>query len=362
MNYRKKILICPLDWGLGHATRCIPIIKELINQGADVYIGVDNRPLDLLKKEFPDLKFITIPGMNINYPQGMFMLPKLFIFIKNFIRNINKEHIFLQQLMNEHKFDIVISDNRYGLWNKNVLSIFITHQIIVKVPSWLSFLNPLIFRFSKKHIDNFDKIWIPDFDGEDNLSGDLSHLYFISSNKTTFIGILSRFHKSIHKTEDFKYDLTIILSGTEPQRTQFESLIINQLINANLNVAILKGTPETSLNLSTFSNSIVMYPHLEADKMQAIIESSKVILSRSGYSTIMDLATIGKNAIFIPTPDQTEQEYLANRLTDKGLIYHQKQKDFNLETALKKCENFKGLNMENDPELLIKAVKEIMDI
>jgi uncharacterized protein (TIGR00661 family) len=361
MSDRKKILICPLDWGLGHATRCIPIIKELINQGADVYIGADKRPLDLLKKEFPDLKFIAIPGMNINYPQGILMFLKLPFFIQKFISNINKEHRFLEQLIKEHKFDVVISDNRYGLWNKNVLSIFITHQIIVKVPFWLSFMNQMIYKFSKKYIDKFDMIWIPDIEGENNVSGDLSHSYLIQ-NKTSFIGILSRFHKSIHKPDHYKYDLLVMLSGSEPQRTQFESLIINQLIKSDLNVAIIKGTPETSLNPTTSSNNITIYPHLETDKMQEIIESSRVILSRSGYSTIMDLATIGKNAIFIPTPGQTEQEYLAKRLTNKGLIYHQKQKDFNVETALKKCENFKGLDIENNPELLIKAVKEIMDI
>jgi uncharacterized protein (TIGR00661 family) len=360
MSERKKILVCPLDWGLGHATRCIPIIRELIKQGSDVYIGADKRPLDLLKKEFPDLKFINIPGINVNFPQGSFMFLRMIFFIRKFMGSINKEHKLLEQIIIEHKFDVVISDNRYGLWNNKALSVFITHQIVVKVPAWLGIINSFIYKTGKKYIHKFDKVWIPDIQGENNLSGDLSHLNIIS-NKTSFIGILSRFHKPLYRKEKSEFELCVILSGINFQSIKFYQTIVQQIKQLNIKTVIFTGMPLLSEKLDIIEN-LYVYNHLTSEKMQEVLESSKVILSRSGYSTIMDLATIGKNAIFIPTPGQTEQEYLAKRLTDKGLIYHQTEKDFNLELALKECEKYKGLNIDNNPELLIKAVKEILDM
>jgi|ERR1035437_3708142 uncharacterized protein (TIGR00661 family) len=360
MSDRKKILICPLDWGLGHATRCIPIIRELIKQGADVYIGGSDRALALLRNEFPELNEITIQGVGFNFPRGAFFFPKLLFFTRKFVKNIFRENQILEQLIEEHKFDVVISDNRYGLWNEKVLSIFITHQVAVKLPSWLKFLNPLLFRISKSYIDKFDKIWIPDVEGDNNLSGDLSHSYSIPE-KTTFIGILSRFHKPIKKTESYKYELCVILSSVNPESFPFYERILYFLSVLKIKAVLFTGMTWLPAEKSTINN-LDIYNHLGTEAMQKVIEESRIVLSRSGYSSIMDLATIGKNAILIPTRGQTEQEYLAKRLTDKGLIYYQTEKDFNLEMALKECEKYKGLNIENNPELLINAVKEIIDM
>jgi predicted glycosyltransferase len=372
MIKRKKVLVCPLNWGLGHAARCVPIINELLEQGADVYVGADKGPYELLIREFPTVKFITFPGLRIKYPPGILFIPFMFYLFPKMLIQINKEHKFLQELMNEYNFDIVISDNRYGIWNRAAKTVFMTHQVVIKTDKLLEKFTPIFFKISKYFIKNFDQLWIPDVEGENNLSGDLAHSYIIK-NKTQFIGILSRFHKTLlvqdyksstadYKSgtaEKYKYDICVIISGPEPQRTNFEKLIIHQIEKTSLHAVIITGTPDKQMKPLGFGNGII-YPHLNGVMMQAVIEASGVVISRSGYTTIMDLAVMGKKAIFMPTPGQTEQEYLAEMLMKKGLIYYQKQKDFDLLKALEEVKNYKGLAMESNTDVLTKVVKTLL--
>ncbi len=357
MNKRTKVLICPLDWGLGHATRCIPIINELIKQDADVYIAVDKAPFDLLIREYPQLKFLTFPGIQINYPNPALMIPYLLFLFPKMLVGIKKENKYLQDLIDLYKFDVVISDNRYGLWNKSTRTVFITHQVTVKTPFWLNFLTPLLFKLSKYFIDKYNYLWIPDNeDDNNNLTGDLSHKYQIK-NKSRFVGILSRFNKTTAK-EDFVYDICAIISGPEQQRMEFKNLILPQLKDSGKKCVVISGNPIITEPIT--QGNMTYYPHLKKEEMQKVIEQSKIIISRSGYSTIMDLSVLEKNAIFIPTPGQTEQEYLAQRLMKKGIIYSQKQKSFNLKMALEESQNYKGLKLESSPELLANAIKEVL--
>ncbi|MFH1321613.1 MAG: glycosyltransferase [Bacteroidota bacterium] len=402
---KKRILVCPLDWGLGHATRCIPVIKELINSEVEVVIGADKRPLALLKKEFPQLEFIKFPGYSISYPSNSSMERKMMMSLPKIFHGIYKEHTLLKSIIKKYNIDAVISDNRFGLWNKTVHSVFITHQVMVKCPENLKFLEPILHRISRFFINKYNECWVPDFQGSENLSGDLAHGYPLPDN-AFYIGPLSRFDffdNNLDKNPpslkgqdlsmgNYKYDLMVIVSGPEPQRSIFEIIVMKQLESASLKVLMVRGVTEESnspppappegrgvppLKASTASAEkksegeevperknptftstqggsewargagIEIYHHLETSKMREAILSSKLVLSRPGYSTIMDLAVLGKKAIFVPTPGQTEQEYLADLLHEKGIFYMISQERFSardgLKNAMERSAGFNGM-------------------
>lgn len=350
MLQKKRILICPLDWGLGHATRCIPIIELLLKKNAEVLIAGNGRSLSLLKIEFPSLTFIDLPGYDINYTEGSMILKMLFSSPRIF-KGIKTEHKRLKKIISENKIDVVISDNRFGLWNKQIKTIFITHQLLIKSP----IAERLLYRINRHYIRKFTECWIPDNEGKDNLSGELSHPYPIPLN-AFYIGLLSRFIHNSSQTSlpvlELKklYDVMVIISGPEPQRSIFEKLILNQAQHIPINFLVVRGITEDIPKLERKGNLDIV-SHLSRDRMQNAILSSSLIISRSGYSTIMDLAVLKKKAIFIPTPGQTEQEYLAIRCMNKRVAYFQTQKKFNLKTALEECKKYDGFSDHNDSKL-----------
>lgn len=349
----KRILICPLDWGLGHATRCIPIIRLLEQKGADVIIAADKRPLELLKKEFPHLKHILFKGYEIQYPKKGSMVLAMLRSIPKIIKGIKAEHEDLNKIIQEHQIDIVISDNRYGCWNTNTKNIFITHQLMIKSP----FGENILHRIISKYIDQFDECWVPDHEKGPNLSGDLSHKYPLDEN-TFFIGPLTRF-KSEREQQQIEYDVMAIISGPEPQRTLFERIVSEQLFKSGLRSLIVFGLPERTKKIEQKGN-VTMISHLSSDEMEQMIDRSKLIISRSGYSTIMDLSALQKKVIFIPTPGQTEQEYLAKELFKKNIAYYQKQSEFDLQKAITESEKFKGFPEQEMKNLLEERVDLIL--
>lgn len=364
MQKQKRILICPLDWGLGHATRCIPIIRLLLKKNAEVIIAADGRPLELLKQEFPQLEFISLKGYDINYSANGSMAAKMVFSIPKIYRGIKKEHEALKKIIQKKKIDIVISDNRFGLWSKDVKSIFITHQLMIKAP----FAEKLLHRKNLNYITQFDECWVPDAEGNANLSGDLSHKYPLHE-RTFFIGALSRFYSNkkdfstppeSHRDEmTTNYDLMAIISGPEPQRSIFEEIITAQIKQLKIKALIVCG--KTEKEESTEINAdIKIVSHLKSDEMQSAILNSKIILARSGYSTIMDLSVLGKKAIFIPTPGQTEQEYLAKELMKKGIAFSERQKEFDLQKALTESENYKGFEEIGNSDELEKRIDVLL--
>ena len=356
-----------MDWGLGHATRCIPIIRELVRSGAEVIIAADGGGLTLLQEEFPDLQSIHLPGYRMKYAGNRSMNLQVFSNVPKIFYQIYKEHRALNKLISEHKLDAVISDNRYGLWSKKIYSVFLTHQITIKCPPGYKFLEPLLRGITSFFIGKYHRCWVPDVKEGENLSGDLSHEHLLPSLK--FIGPLSRFAyaqdqagtlngTSIEK----KYDIMVTLSGPEPQRTIFEELIIDQLKGTRLKSIIVRGVPGDLIAIGSASshNGVAIHSHLNTKEMYEAMLSSEVVLSRPGYSTIMDLATVGKKAVFVPTPGQTEQEYLAETLKERGLFYSENQEDFNLETALANAKDFSGIKLKLDNSLLEDAVQKLL--
>ena len=335
MKVKKRILVAPLDWGIGHSTRCIPVINALISNNYEVILAADSRPLHLLSSEFPQLEMIRFEGYNIKYPKYLSMSLSMFFQIPKLLWNIKKENSALDEIIKEYRIDGIISDNRFGLYSTKVPCVFITHQLEIQTPYFVDSIR----NFNYQYINRFNACWLMD-DEKINLAGNLSKPDSLPNN-THYIGIQSRFEKQKRKK---KYDFLAIVSGPEPQRTILEKGLIKALKDRKEKSLIVLGKPE--LNTNNQIGNLAIKSHLDAKDLNTAIIQSELIICRSGYSTIMDLAKLGRKAIFIPTPGQTEQEYLAHNFKDLGTCYTQKQSDFNFEIAVEESKNYTGFNIE----------------
>lgn len=354
---RKRILIAPLDWGLGHAARCVPIIHELLAKELDVVIAADNRPAELLKKEFPDLEHVRFPGYTIDYPVNANMAWTMFRQLPKLFRGIAEEHAILETLVKDHRIDAVISDNRWGAYSTTVPSIYIVHQLRILLSRLLRWGQPIVDLANGRLIRPFSEVWIPDRGTEDRLSGELSHDSLLPKN-SFFIGPLSR----LKRIDTFKkeLDILVILSGPEPQRTIFEKLITEQLKQTTMRALVVRGTPERVLKMK-LSETLTLVSALTAAELSESIASSHIIISRPGYSTVMDLAVLGANAIYVPTPQQTEQEYLAKRLKEQKICYSETQEEFSLTRAVAQFNSYSGFTQQpNDMNVLRQRIDHLI--
>lgn len=330
----KKVFISPLDWGLGHATRCVPIIKLLSDMGCQVIIGADGATLELLRKEFPTVPHLKFPGYNIDYPKNGSMAWHMVKSTKKIFSRITLENQYIEEIVDMHKIDGVISDNRYGLYHSSAPSVIISHQINIQAPP---VLKNIIKSISGRFINKFTECWIPDNEGVNNLGGDLSHGGL--PTKAKYVGPISRL--TSFKNSPHRYDVMAIISGPEPQRTIFENTIVPYLSRADFRSIVVLGTPEKYVRVDKGNAEI--HSHLTASELATAMNNSNLIISRPGYSTIMDLAQMGKKAFFVPTPGQTEQEYLAKYHEQKGHTGWSKQKGFDLQTVLQSVEKYSGI-------------------
>jgi len=353
MSGKKKVLVAPLNWGLGHATRCIPIIRELISQGVEVILAAEEHPKALLQREYPKLEFIDLSGYDVTYPSSGNMAVHMIKLMPRILNGVKKEGEQLNKAIDDFGIDGVISDNRFGLYSNRVPTVFITHQVMIKSPYAESILQKLNRRFIRK----FDHCWIPDFEGTENLSGDLSHKYKLTES-ARFIGPLSRFSKDEKEPDAYKYDVIAVISGPEPQRTLFQHIVTTELEINNIKALMVLG--KASIHQDVQQEKITMKSHLKADELQDAINKSRIVVARSGYSTIMDLATLGKSAILIPTPGQTEQEYLAQYHYERGHYFTVEQDRFDLDEALDQMDRFKGIKSDTNATLLKQAVTEFI--
>jgi len=342
LNKSTKILIVPLDWGLGHATRCIPLIHHLISLGCNVVLAGNERTNGLLWNEFPNLDFRALKGYEVQYSPKKWQLP--FVLLKQVPRIlsiIHEEHQWLENLLENEHFDAVISDNRYGLYTNTIPCIFITHQTSIKVPH-LRLLQNLVNKVNQKWINRFSACWIPD-DEIHRLSGELSSI--ASIRNVQFLGVLSRFGNAPKKLNHRSYEVLVLLSGPEPQRSLLESSVIKQLKQTSIQALIVRGIPAQT-EYSSLSKTIDTVNHLNANQLEREIMSSNIIICRSGYTTLMDLVKLKKHAILIPTPGQTEQEYLAKKMQEKKWFLHVEQARFSIEDVLKQYNSFDFKSMD----------------
>lgn len=338
-------MIAPLDWGLGHATRCIPIIFKFIKENCDVIIAAEGGGKLLLQKEFPQLEFIELRGYRVSYSSHGSLMPLKMLFqFPRIIYSIYAEHRWLKRMVEANKIDAVISDNRMGLYHAEIPCIYITHQLKIKTGN--PFTDNIAQKLHYHFINRYSACWVPDNEGEVNLAGELSHPLNLPILPVKYIGPLSRFEKqeAVHK-----YDLCIILSGPEPQRTIFEKIILNGLDKVAGKIFLLRGLPTGSQAIVAGENFDIK-DHLPAAELNKVIMQSKLVISRCGYSSVMDLVKLHKKAILVPTPGQTEQEYLATYLKEKDLFYCISQANLNLQTAIEEAlvHKYDLMNFEHD--------------
>lgn len=357
----KRVLVTPLDWGLGHATRCIPVIRLLLKHTCTVYIAGSGDSLLLLQNEFPHLTTYILPAYKPVYPAGGSMVLKMALQLPRFVRVIRDEHQAIEEIVKRERIDIVISDNRYGCWSSVAKSIFITHQSNILMPKRFGWLAPFVRRANHRMMKRFSQCWIPDRPGDESLAGDL--ISFGTFDRAIFhryIGPLSRFIPSGKRT--IKYDLLCILSGPEPQRSILEDIVVQQVNRTNVKTLIVRGLPGNIPAVALDTHAEVV-PFMASEALQEAIESSSVIVARSGFSTVMDLTRLGGHVIFIPTPGQTEQEYLAQRLSQKGIAYATTQSTFDLVKALQETHRLTGFTpLKEDNHLLEQAVTSILQV
>jgi len=326
--------VAPLNWGLGHATRCIPIIRALEINGFTPIIASDGIALQLLEKEFPHLQTLKLPSYEIEYAKnGADFKWKLIKNSPKMIDAIFTEKKVVKKWIKEYNLHGIISDNRLGVYSKKIPSVFITHQLNVLSgkTTWIS--SKLHQHFIKK----FAECWVPDIERLPNLTGKLGHL---KKNKLNlqYIGPLSRLEK---KDVPIQYDLMVILSGPEPQRTYLEQNLKKEVQRFEGKVIFIKGVVESEQKMET-DEHVTYYNFMTSEQIETAFNESAMVLCRSGYTTVMDLAKLGKKAFFIPTPGQFEQEYLAKRFKRNGQAPYAKQDDFMIED-LKDVKLYQGL-------------------
>ncbi|MCM5661761.1 glycosyltransferase [Galbibacter mesophilus] len=334
MIQQKRILVAPLNWGLGHATRCIPIIKALIKGNFIPVIASDGEALRLLQKEFPQLETAELPSYKIKYAEkAKYFKLKMLWDSPKILKAVKKEKKHTKELVKSLHIDGIISDNRLGVYSKKVPSVFITHQLNVLTGNTTWFSS----KIHQKIIKKFTECWVPDVKETPNLSGKLGHIKEASEN-VKYIGVLSRLEQ---KDLPRKYKLMIIISGPEPQRSMLAVHLLKEAAKFDGEVLFVKGVIEDEQKI-TQQNNITVYNYMNSVELETAFNKSEVVLSRSGYTTVLDLAKLKKKAFFIPTPGQYEQEYLAERLQEEGLVPFCKQEDFKIE-MLDKIKDYKGL-------------------
>jgi uncharacterized protein (TIGR00661 family) len=350
---QKRILVAPLNWGLGHATRCIPLIKELVANGCVVLIAASGPVKALLEAEFPHLQFLHINNYNIRYSRKKIWLPlKLLWQIPGILHTIYTENRWLRDIIRAYKPDGVISDNRFGLHNKIIPCVYITHQLTIKAPGRLG--EWLAQKIHYHYINKFSQCWVPDAEGVPDLAGKLSHPAVKPKIPLQYLGPLSRFEKL--PVQQKLYDLLIIISGPEPQRTVFEEILLKELTAYTGKVLLVRGLPGSGLVPGQQQQNLQVVNHLSSGDLCLAIQQSALVLSRSGYTTIMDLVKLRQKAILVPTPGQAEQEYLATYLQQQGLFTLMPQQKFSLTDAIKQAEKLTAIPFETDTASYKKVV------
>ena len=356
---KKTILTAPLDWGLGHATRCIPIIRELNQLGHKVIIAADGPGKSLLQQEFPDNLFITLAGYRITYSKSRSLLvPHLLLQSPGVIFSVIKEHFWLKKMVKEYQVDIVISDNRFGLFHHTAPSVYITHQLFIKTGN--RFSDKIAERIHRWFIKKYTECWVPDFEKINSIAGILSHPKKIASS-TKYIGCLSRFEKQENLEKEFQ--LLVLISGPEPQRTIFENKLLEQIKSFEGTVLFVRGLPEqqNKPSVAVTPGKIVLKSHLSSGALCKAIQQSEMVICRSGYTSIMDLIKLKQKAILVPTPGQSEQEYLAEYLYKQNVFYSVPQHKFQLKESLNNAMKFECKIPEIDMNLYKRIISDFIN-
>ncbi len=331
----KTVLISPFEWGLGHSARLVPVIHACRERGWKVLIAADGKPLDFLRGIFPDLPWVVLPFTNIKYSRKNNFMSSLIPQLPGIIRAVRKNRRQISEIVELHGIDYIIGDHQYGLSHHRIPSVFISNQIWLLAPKGWQFAEKWIYGVHKKVLRNFTFLWLADFPGEINFSGKQTHLPEQPDN-SRFIGPISRFIGMNKPSSPAKMDakILLILSGPEPQRSILENKIAKILLHNRVEVVILRGLPPPAgspMPLPRKEENLIWLDHADDATLAQLIHSAEKIICRPGLSMLSDLATLGKTALLVPTPGQTEQNYMAEKLHSKAHFALVKQKDLSME-------------------------------
>mgnify|MGYP005839130979 CR=1 FL=1 len=322
----KHIIWGVLNWGLGHATRSAPLIRQAVQMGWQVTLASDGKALHWLQKEFPNLPTISLPSYGIKQYNTHYSALPLFSMLPAIYKAARAEHRILQQLANQNSATIVISDNRLGFYHPTVASYYISHQLHIPGGIWQRPASAL----HRYYYRNFKQLLVPDTP-EATLSGLMAQSPG-TGQPVHYLGWPSRFRKCTIEGQE----ITIILSGPEPQRSRWEKQLLKALSRLSLSVNVVGS----SRSIYRKEKNLNLYPVLNTEELQGLFERSRLIISRCGYTTLLDLAVTGKRALLVPTPGQWEQQYLALRLKEKGWLHpvqeHKLDIEKDIERALQK--------------------------
>jgi hypothetical protein len=329
-----RILIAPLDWGLGHVTRSIPLIRHILSCGHQVIFAGNESQQQYVKTLLPRLEYITLEGYNVSYSRSKYgMIPRIALQIPRLKKKIREERAWLQEAIKLHRIDAVLSDNRYGLYSRLVPCVFITHQLQVR-SGYGRHLDHLLLRLHYRFIERFTQCWIVDEEADAGLSGTLAHPATLPKIKTDYIGLLSQCAGKTGSTVQHDAScILILLSGTEPQRTILSELLWKKAIKSGHHIIFVEGS-EKVVSPAVIPPHISYHKRLSADNLTTAFDAASIVICRSGYSSLMDLVALNKKAILIPTPGQTEQEYLARLLSQQKIFMAADQQKFDIQTSL----------------------------
>ena len=310
-----RILIAPLNWGLGHATRCIPLIEQHLRAGDEVVLGGDGNSLALLKKRFPTLQVLAFAPLDLRYSKGKSQVGAMLRALPQLLRSAIADHRLLAEYLRYEAFDLIISDNRFGLYTKKVRCAYMTHQLTIPLPRMWRWLELLAARMHRRIIERYDECLVPDYADAPGLAGRLSHPAVLPKN-VRYIVPLSRF-AGTDAAKDETYEIVAVLSGLEPQRSIFEQEVCETYKDKKL--LVVRGKPGLPPTVSKHGN-ITFVPWLDDKTLVAYMKGAEKLVMRSGYTSVMDMEALGltNKTEWHPTPGQPEQEYLAELLRQRN--------------------------------------------
>jgi uncharacterized protein (TIGR00661 family) len=316
---QQTVLFCPLDWGLGHISRDLPLIREFAKHGHRVVVAASDIICQWIQNEAPSIETTPFDGPDIKYSEKGFSFGKMALQLPRLLFWPAKEKNRIKELVDIYQPHLIISDNRYGARHQKVFSVIITHQLYIKLPRRLKWAEYPLHLLVKYLIRQFDECWIPDLPGSQSLAGDLVHKYALPEN-ALLIGPLSRFDSFQSAADSIPPENSVltIISGPEPQRSILENLLKKALTQHHGKKTLITGKIEP--NEEKNNTKLTTIPHQSTPEMIKQIRCHNLIISRSGYSTIMDMYYLKRNIVIIPTPGQTEQEYLGDYHNRKGHI------------------------------------------
>lgn len=352
----KHVLVSPLSWGLGHATRDLPIIRYILERGHHVTVAAEGRALSLLQRETPQCDFVELKDYPPPYSASRHFIPKFLAMAPVMLAAIERESINVRRLLRQRSFDLILSDNRFRVRSNHIPSFVISHQLRFMVPPAVSFLEFVTEFFNYLYLQPFDRIIVPDFaDPTANLAGRLAHqLRFLKkSKKVYYAGVLTSVQK-LDVPEDV--DLFISISGPEPPRTQLEQIIMDRLPQVKADrIVVALGKPEVKETRQLDARTTV-HGFLDREGQQEMLNRARLVVCRSGYTTVMELAGLGKKALFIPTPGQTEQEYLGRFYEERGYFHSVSQYELDLPADIEKARAMTGMPYKSDPRANIERL------